>query len=214
MNEIRHQVETLSNWIRRVRELGSFPHLIVPAFVVDNQGRPVSLGKRLAILRALPGLPQEVIDTVARHEPDVVDFIDSIETSTAPTRQASLTLVATRFNDSAALEDEIVAEDQNSLKRKETTMSEPEQKKSPPAYETPWYGRVSVAVWSRGGKHGSIYTLDLREHFRNADGDWTSTRSISEGQIGNLASAAADAHQWIARTRRDDVQRRRPAAEG
>jgi len=211
MNEVRHQVETLANWIRRVRQLGSFPHLIVPAFVVDDQGRPVSLAKRLAILRQIPGLPRKVIETVARQEPDVIDFIDSLEPSIAPRPRASLTLVANRFMDSAAIESEMGVETRNSLKRKEITMSETEQKKSPPAYETPWYGRVSAVVWSRDGQHGPMYTLDLREHFRNAGGDWRSTRSISEDQIGNLASAAADAHQWIARTRRDDRQHRRPA---
>ena len=87
-----------------------------------------------------------------------------------------------------------------------------EEKKRPPVYETPWYGRTSAAVWSRDGKHGPMYSLDLREHFKNAEGGWQSTRSISEDQIGNVSAAAIDAQQWIARQRREDAKNSAPQA--
>ncbi len=90
-------------------------------------------------------------------------------------------------------------------------MSESNEKKSPPVYESPWYGRVSATVWAKEGQHGPMYNLNLREHFKNAEGDWRSTNSISEDQIGNLAPASVDAHQWIARGRQDEVQQRRAA---
>jgi len=88
-------------------------------------------------------------------------------------------------------------------------MSEANESKKPPVYETPWYGRVSAVVWSREGQHGPMHNLDLREHFKNADEDWKSTRSISEDQIGNLTPATTDAHQWIARTRQGEARVRR-----
>ena len=93
-------------------------------------------------------------------------------------------------------------------------MSESTEKKDPPVYESPWYGRVSAVVWAKEGQHGPMYNLSLREHFKNADDGWKSTASISEDQIGNLAPAATDAHQWIARTRQDDVEKRRAAPGG
>lgn len=93
-------------------------------------------------------------------------------------------------------------------------MSESNEKKAPPAYKGPWYGRVSAAVWAKEEQHGPMYNLSLREHFKSADAGWKSTRSISEDQIGNLAPAATDARRWIARTRQDDVERRRAAPTG
>jgi len=90
-------------------------------------------------------------------------------------------------------------------------MNESKEKKSPPAYESPWYGRVSAVVWAQEGQHGPMYSLNLREHFKNAEGDWRATNSISEDQIGNVAPAAVDAHRWIANTRHEDVQQRRAA---
>ena len=93
-------------------------------------------------------------------------------------------------------------------------MTESTEKKSPPVYESPWYGRVSAVVWAQEGQHGPMYNLSLREHFKSADDGWKSTRSIPEDQIGNLAPAATDAHRWIAQTRQDGVEKRHAAPAG
>ena len=82
--------------------------------------------------------------------------------------------------------------------------------RDPPVYETPWYGRVSAAVWERTGESATFYSVTLREHFRDA-GDsnrWKSSRSINADQLGNVHPAAADAQQWVARKQQAAAQQR------
>ena len=77
--EMSHHVELLQTWLTRVREWGTFPHLIVPAFVVDQDGRPVPLEERLELLRGIPEVDEETIAEVAIHEPDVWTFHETLE---------------------------------------------------------------------------------------------------------------------------------------
>jgi len=59
--------------------MGTYPHLIVPAFIVDLDGRPVPLAERLEILRGMLEVEEETIAEVAIHEPDVWTFHETLE---------------------------------------------------------------------------------------------------------------------------------------
>lgn len=70
--DIRHRVETLEHFIRRIQRGDTPRRLTWPAFVVDSDGRLVTRERREAILRELG------IDLELEREPDVYDFADQV----------------------------------------------------------------------------------------------------------------------------------------
>lgn len=56
-------------------------------------------------------------------------------------------------------------------------------------------GLVTATIWENDG----FYSVDISRAYKNGEGDWRSTSSLSHGDLLNAAKCAERAEIWINR---------------
>jgi hypothetical protein len=68
--------------------------------------------------------------------------------------------------------------------------------KNPPVAKVK-VGLVTASIWENKGEKGTTYSVTFDRRYRDAKGDWHSTRSYNAGDLLELAKAADLAHTRV-----------------
>lgn len=58
-------------------------------------------------------------------------------------------------------------------------------------------GNVQVSIWRNETKNGVMYTVSISRSYRDSEGNWKSTPTISQNDLGNVMMAIIAATTWI-----------------
>ena len=58
-------------------------------------------------------------------------------------------------------------------------------------------GKVQASIWMNETTNGVMYTVSITRSYRDSEGNWKSTPTISQNDLGSVVLVSVAANLWI-----------------